>query len=52
MTLLTSAMLGPFKEGLSLGGYFYNIFLSTLGNLLGGTWGVALPYYLLSHEKE
>jgi len=52
MTLLTSAMLGPFKEGLSLGGYFYNILLSTLGNLLGGIWGVALPYYLLSREKE
>ena len=52
MTLLTSALLGPFKEGLSVGGYFYNILLSTLGNLLGGIWGVALPYYLLSREKE
>lgn len=52
ITLLSSALLGLFKEGLSLGGYFYNILLSTLGNLLGGIWGVALPYYLLSREKE
>ncbi len=52
MTLLTSAMLGPIKEGLSLGGYFYNILLSSLGNLVGGIWGVALPYYLLSREKK
>ena len=52
MTLLTSAMLGPFKDGLSLGGYFYNIFLSSLGNLLGGIWGVALPYYLISRGKN
>lgn len=52
MTLLTSALLGPAHEGLSLGGYFYNIFLSTLGNLVGGIWGVALPYYLLSREKK
>lgn len=52
MTLLTSALLEPAREGLSLGGYFYNIFLSTLGNLVGGIWGVALPYYLLSREKK
>ena len=52
MTLLTSAMLSPFREGLNLGGYFYNIFLSSLGNLLGGIWGVALPYYLLSRDKK
>lgn len=52
MTLLTSAMLGPFKEGLTLGGYLYNIFFSTLGNLLGGIWGVALPYYLISRGKN
>lgn len=52
MTLLTSALLQPAREGLSLGGYFYNIFLSTLGNLVGGIWGVALPYYLLSREKK
>ena len=52
MTLLTTAMLGPYSQGLTLGGYFYNILLSTLGNLLGGIWGVALPYYLLSREKK
>jgi len=52
MTLLTTAMLGNFREGLSIGGYFYNIFLSTLGNLVGGIWGVALPYYLLSRDKN
>lgn len=52
MTLLTTAMLGPYNAGLSLGGYFYNIFLSTLGNLVGGICGVALPYYLLAREKR
>lgn len=52
MTLLTSALLGPSLDGINLSGYFYNILLSTLGNLLGGIWGVALPYYLLSREKK
>lgn len=52
MTLLTSALLGHSLDGINLYGYFYNIFLSTLGNLLGGIWGVALPYYLLSREKN
>ena len=52
MTLMTSALLGPFRDGISLAGTFYNILLSALGNLLGGVWGVALPYYLLSHGKE
>ena len=52
MTLLTTALLGPSLDGINLWGYFYNILLSTLGNLLGGIWGVALPYYLLSREKK
>ncbi len=52
MTLLTSALLGPSLDGINLYGYFHNIFLSTLGNLVGGIWGVALPYYLLSREQN
>ena len=52
MTLLTTALLGPSLDGMNLWGYFYNILLSTLGNLLGGIWGVALPYYLISREKK
>ena len=34
-----------------IGAYFYNVIIVTLGNMVGGVLGVALPYHLISKEK-
>ena len=34
-----------------IGAYFYNVIIVTLGNMVGGILGVALPYHLISKEK-
>jgi nitrite transporter NirC len=52
MTLLTAALFAPFQAAVSLSGYFYNLGLVTLGNILGGVFCVALPYFLISWKKE
>lgn len=52
MTLLTISLLEPAGQAVSLGGYFYNLFTVTLGNMIGGILFVAVPYYLASHKKE
>lgn len=48
MTLLTVSLFAPSGAAVSLGGYFYNILVVTLGNMAGGILCVALPYYLVS----
>lgn len=48
MTLLTVSLFAPSGAAVSLGGYFYNILVVTLGNIAGGILCVALPYYLVS----
>ncbi len=52
MTLLTAALFAPMGAAVSLGGYFYNILVVTLGNMLGGILFVALPYYIVSKRRE
>lgn len=52
MTLLTVSLLAPMGAAISVGGYFYNILVVTLGNMAGGLLCVALPYYLISRKKE
>jgi nitrite transporter NirC len=52
MTLLTVSLLAPFEKTVSLGGYFYNLSIVTLGNMVGGIVFVALPYYLAAKKKE
>jgi nitrite transporter NirC len=52
MTLLTVALFAPFEAAVSVGGYFYNILVVTLGNMLGGILFIALPYYVISKKKE
>lgn len=52
MTLLTVSLLAPFEAAVGLGGYFYNLFVVTLGNMTGGILCLALPYYLISKKKE
>ena len=43
MTLLTIALLTPAGTAVSIGGWFYNLLLVTLGNMIGGIVFVSLP---------
>ena len=52
MTLFTIAMLSPMDAAVSFGGYVYNLFVVTLGNMLGGILLVALPYHIISKRKD
>lgn len=52
MTLLSVALLAPLESGISLSGFFYNLFFVTIGNMLGGILLVALPYQLIASKKE
>lgn len=51
MTFLTIGMMNPLVEGITMGGYLYNLAIVTLGNMVGGILFVALPYYFISKEK-
>jgi len=49
MTVLTVSLLSPAAgAAVSLGGWIYNIALSTFGNMIGGIVFVALPYLVIS----
>lgn len=52
MTVLTIGLLSPFGAAVTIGGYIYNILVVTLGNMVGGILFVALPYYIISREKN
>lgn len=52
MSLLTIGMLNPIGKTLTLGMYFNNILVVTLGNIVGGVLFVALPYYIASLSKK
>lgn len=52
MTLLSVGVLAPGTAAVSLGGYFYNIIVVTLGNMAGAILFLALPYYAISKKKE
>ena len=52
MTLLTVGLLAPGTAAVSLGGYFYNIIVVSLGNMAGAILFLALPYCLISRQKE
>ena len=52
MTLLTVSLLSPAAgAAVSLGGWAYNIALSTVGNIIGGIIFVALPYSVISRQQ-
>mgnify|MGYP002546102501 CR=1 FL=1 len=38
--------------GITMGGFWYNLAIVTLGNMVGGILFVAIPYYLISGIKE
>lgn len=50
MTLLTVALLTPAGTAVSIGGWFYNLILVTIGNMTGGILFVSLPYFLGSRD--
>lgn len=52
MTTLTLALLNNGgNDAISMGGFWYNLLVVTLGNMIGGIVLVALPYYAASREK-
>ena len=46
MTLLTVGLLRPCGVALTVGGWFYNLIIVTLGNMVGGICLVAFPYFI------
>ena len=52
MTLFTVALLQPVHEAVSIGGFFYNLIVVTLGNLAGGALFVAVPYYIAGRRDK
>lgn len=52
MTLLTIGLLSPGTAAVSITGYIYNIGVVTLGNMIGGIFFVAIPYYLISRKNK
>ena len=52
MTLLTLALINNGgNEAISMGGYWFNLIIVTLGNMIGAILFVALPYHFASKEK-
>lgn len=52
MTLLSVAFLAPFENIMTLMWYILHIGVLTLGNMVGGIFFVALPYYLISRKDR
>ncbi len=52
MTLLTIGLLSPFESAVSLSGYFYNLSVVVLGNMVGAIVFLAIPYYAIAKKKE
>ncbi len=52
MTTLTISLLSPMGAAVSVAGYFYNILVVTLGNMIGGILFVAFPYHQIAKNKE
>lgn len=52
MTVLTVALLDKAgNAAITLPGYFYNLILVTIGNMIGGALLVGVPYYIGSRDK-
>ena len=52
MTLLTLSLINNGgNEAISMGGYWYNLLVVTLGNMIGAIILVAVPYHTASKEK-
>lgn len=51
MTLLGMGLFAPAAEGVSWGGYWYNLLWVTLGNTVGGAVIMAGGYHLMARKK-
>lgn len=51
MTLFTISLLMPHGAAVSIGGAAFNLLFVSLGNFVGGTLFLALPYYYIAKEK-
>jgi nitrite transporter NirC len=52
MTFLSIGLMNPHEAAVNLGGFFYNLGIVTLGNMIGGILFVAVPYYLIAKDKK
>ncbi len=50
MTTLTLGLLNPSGAAVSLSGYFYNLAVVTVGNIIGGALMVGVPYGIISRK--
>lgn len=51
MSIMTIGLLNSNGLALSLSGYFWNLSIVLLGNMVGGILFVVVPYYIISKEK-
>ncbi|MDO4321903.1 MAG: formate/nitrite transporter family protein [Lachnospiraceae bacterium] len=51
MTFLSIGLMNPHEAAVNLGGFFYNLGIVTIGNMIGGILFVAVPYFLISRDK-
>lgn len=51
MTFLSIGLMNPMGKAITMGGFFYNLGIVTLGNMVGGILFIAVPYYVISREK-
>lgn len=51
MTFLSIGLMNPNGMAVSMAGFWYNLLIVTLGNMVGGILFVAVPYYLVSKDK-
>lgn len=51
MTLLTVSLLDPAGQAFTVGGWFYNLLFVTIGNMIGGIFLVAVPYFVAANDK-
>jgi len=52
MTLLTIGLLSPSGATVSVGGYAYNIIIASLGNMVGGIFFMAIPYFIITRKNK
>ena len=52
MSIIAVGLLNPCGQDITVAGYFRNLLFVSLGNMIGGGAFVALPYYLISKERN
>ena len=52
MSIIAVGLLNPCGQDITVAGYFRNLLFVSIGNMIGGGAFVALPYYLISKERN